>query len=329
MSQKIRWGILSTGTIAHNFAQTIAQMDENREIAAVASRTLEKARTFADQYGIPKAYGSYEELVSDPEIDIIYIATPHSEHASNMKLCLEHGKHVLCEKPFTVNADEAVEIFDLAKQKNLFIMEAFWTKFIPVYRDMERVIASGEIGELRFLSAQYGYSAPPERAVRKFDPALAGGALLDIGVYTLGFAAMFLGYFPQRILSALSKNDVGTDHLASVLLEYENGQTAQLTSAIQTTMPVWGEVFGSAGRIEVENFKNPQSIRVFPNGKDPYIIERPFEVNGFEYEIYEAENCVKNGEQQSKIMTPENTIAVMHMMDQVRRDNRMFYPTEK
>lgn len=328
MSQKIRWGILATGTIAHKFATTIAQMDDGRETAAVASRSLEKARAFADEFGIPKAYGSYEELVSDPEIDIVYIATPHSEHANNMKLCLEHGKHVLCEKPFTVNADEAVEIFDLAKQKNLFAMEAFWTKFSPVYRDMERVIASGEIGELRSINAQFGYTTP-ERAGRKFDPALAGGALLDVGVYTLGFAAMFLGYFPQRILSALSKNDLGTDDLASVLLEYESGQTAQLTSAIQTVMPVWGEVFGSAGRIEVKDFKCPQSIRVIPNGKDPYTIERPIEINGFEYEIYEAENCVKNGEQQSKIMTPENTIAVMHMMDQVRRDNRMFYPTEK
>lgn len=328
MEKKIRWGILSTGTIAHNFAKTVRQMDENRELSAVASRTAEKARAFAAEYGISKAYGSYEELAADPEIDAVYIATPHSEHAHDMRLCIEHGKNVLCEKPFTVDAKQAAAIFELAREKHVFIMEAFWTKFIPVYRDMERILKNGEIGEITCLSAQYGYTVSPTLAVRKLDPHLAGGALLDIGVYTLGFAAMFLGYKPEKIHSFLQLNSVGTDSVSSMLLQYSTGQTAQLTAAIQTTLPTWGAVFGTGGRIEVPNFKNPPFIRVFPNGKEPYTVERPFDVNGFEYEIREVEDCIQNGRTTSAVMTPEQTISVMEIMDTVREQNGMVFPFE-
>lgn len=328
MSQKVNWGILSTGTIAHNFAKTMVRLGGNRQVLAVASRSLEKAQKFAQQYGISKAYGSYEEMVSDPEIDIIYVATPHTEHAKNMKLCIEHGKNILCEKPFTVNEKEAKEVYALAQEKKVFVMEAFWTKFIPIYREVERILVSGEIGEIQCVTAQYGYCVSEEKAVRKFNPQLAGGALLDIGVYTLGFVAMFLGYHPETIFSVLTKNQVGTDKMASILLKYPDGKTAQLTAAIQTYLPLWGEIFGTAGRIEVPDFKNPETIKVFVNGKDPYEVHHKFDVNGFEYEIYEAENCVKNKKKFSEVMRPEHTMAVMRMMDQIRLQNAMIFPTE-
>lgn len=229
----MRWGILSTGTIAKNFAQTAGQMPDVQE-QAVASRSRESAEAFARAYDIPTAHDSYEALANDPNVEIVYVATPHSRHAEDMKLLIQAGKHVLCEKSFTIDAKQAKEIFALAQEKHVFVMEAFWTKFIPLYRQIEEILESGKLGEIRAVTAQYGYTTA--RETRKFDPALAGGTLLDIGVYAIGFACMMMGYAFDDVRSELVMNSAGTDALDAITLR--KGKTiAQLTTAIGVNMP--------------------------------------------------------------------------------------------
>lgn len=322
----MRWGILSTGTIARNFAQTISKMGDEAVVHAVASRSMEKAAAFADEFGIEKRYDSYAALAADPDIDIVYVATPHSRHYEDMKLLIEHGKHVMCEKSFTTDAVQAEKIFALARRRGVFVMEAFWTKFCPVYRDVERVIASGAIGEIRSVTAQYGYTTA--REARKFEAELAGGTLLDIGVYAIGFACMMLGYEFDQIQSNLIMNSVGTDAIDAITLRRGDAM-AQLTTAIGANMPLVGGVYGTKGHIEIPDFKNPQRVRVCVDGKAPYVIERPFEINGFEYEIREAMRCVREGRLCSDVITPAQSVAVMAIMDEIRRQNNLVFPFEK
>ncbi len=323
----MKWGIISTGTIAHNFAKTVAAMGGETEVYAVASRSKESAQAFADQYGIKKAYASYEELVNDDNVDIVYVATPHSLHYENMILCLEHGKNILCEKSFTVTAEQARKIYNLAKEKNLFVMEGFWTKYLPIYREVEKLIGNGVIGDINMVTAQYGYCTA--RTNRKFDPELAGGTLLDIGVYAIGFAAMILGYQPKSIQSLVKLNDVGTDEYSTILMQYENGAIAQLTTAIKTTIPVLGCVYGSKGYLNIPEFKNPKQFQVVLNDGTSYTIEKEVEINGFEYEIREAEKCLLENRQYSQILTPDQSVSVMNIMDQVRAIWNMKFPLEK
>lgn len=322
----MNWGILSTGVIARNFAETARRMGGRATLYAVASRSQESADAFADAYDIPVRYASAEAMASDPNVDIVYIATPHSAHDEGLRIMIEHGKPVLCEKSFTTDARQAREIFALAKEKHVFVMEAFWTKLCPVYREVERVLASGAIGEIRAVTAQYGYTTA--REARKFDPQLAGGTLLDIGVYAIGFACMMMGYDVDAVASNLVMNDVGTDAIDAIILR-RGGAVANLTCAIGAQMPTTGTVFGTKGRIEIPEFKNPQRVTVIVDGQEPTVLERPFDVNGYEYEIREAMACVAAGKTQSELITPAQTIAVMEIMDQVRAQNNMKFPFER
>ena len=321
----LRWGILSTGVIAKNFAETARRMG-GVELTAVASRSAQSAEAFGEAYGIPKRYASYEALAADPEVDIVYVATPHSRHYADMKLLIGAGKHILCEKSFTTDAAQAVEVLRMARERGVFVMEAFWTKLIPVYREVERLIAEGAIGEVRSVTAQYGYTTG--REARKFDAALAGGTLLDIGVYAIGLACMMLGYSFDDVLSQLILNDAGTDATDAILLR-RGRAVAQLTCGIGFNMPTHGAVYGTKGHIDIPEFKNPERVTLFVDGEAPRVIERPFEVNGYEYEIREAERCVSEGKLQSGLMTWEQTVSVMRIMDEVRRQNGMRFPFEK
>ena len=321
----LRWGILSTGVIAKNFAETARRMG-GVELTAVASRSAQSAEAFGEAYGIPKRYASYEALAADPEVDIVYVATPHSRHYADMKLLIGAGKHILCEKSFTTDAAQAVEVLRMARERGVFVMEAFWTKIITVYREVERLIAEGAIGEVRSVTAQYGYTTG--REARKFDAALAGGTLLDIGVYAIGFACMMLGYSFDDVLSQLILNDAGTDATDAILLR-RGRAVAQLTCGIGFNMPTHGAVYGTKGHIDIPEFKNPERVTLFVDGEAPRVIEHPFEVNGYEYEIREAERCVSEGKLQSGLMTWEQTVSVMRIMDEVRRQNGMRFPFEK
>lgn len=323
---EIRWGILAPGMIARQFAQTLQDMKGEAVLAGAASRSVERAQAFCEEFG-GKAYGSYEELLFSPDIDIVYVASPHNLHYEQVKMALEAGKPVLCEKSFTTDANQAQELFALAKEKNLFLMEAFWTKFIPVNQKLMQLVQAGEIGQVRSVQARYGYLTA--RHARKMDPALAGGALLDIGVYCIGFAAMMMGYNPQRIYSTATLNDVGTDEMDSILLDYGAGRTAQLTVAVGTNMPLAASVYGSEGWMDVPEFKNPQRAVVHKNDGSSYEISLPLESTGFEYQIREACRCVQQGRKFSDIMTPENSIATMAIMDELRRQWGMKFPFEQ
>lgn len=327
--KKIKWGIISTGTIAKNFAETALKMGSEIEICAVASRNIESAQKFASNYNIKRAYDSYEKLAEDKDIDIIYVATPHNLHYENMLMCLNNNKSVLCEKSFTVTSEQAKEIYMLAKEKGLFVMEAFWTKFLPIYADVEKVINDGAIGDVKMVTAQYGYCTSAAREVRKFDPNLAGGTLLDIGVYAIGFAAMMLGYSPTKIQTSVKLNNVGTDEYSGILLEYEEGKIAQLTTAIGTILPIVGCIYGSLGHINIKEFNSAQSIDVVLNDGTSYTIENKFDINGYECEIREVMKCLSNGKQYSDILTPTQSIAIMDIMDKVRQEWNMKFPFEK
>lgn len=326
--KNINWGILSTGTIAKKFATTFSQLADCGNVVAVASRNIETANQFAGDYHIAKAYGSYAELAGDPDVDVIYIATPHSFHYENAKLCLENGKNVLCEKSFTTNVAQAIELMQLAKTKNLFIMEAFWTKFLPAYELLKETMDKSVIGEVTHFRAQFGFAPTGARYIRKFDPALAGGALLDIGVYAIGVAAMILGYKPQKIYSSAIMGEYSTDKFDSIMLEYENGITAHLITTIGSIMEQQAVIFGTKGHIVLSDFSAMQKFEVVLNDGNKYTVESPFLINGFEYQIRETERCLKAKKIESDIMTHQNTIDVISLMDNARSDWGLSFPCE-
>ncbi|WP_371373119.1 Gfo/Idh/MocA family protein [Sporomusa aerivorans] len=326
--RQIQWGIISTGTIAKKFAATVSRLTDCGAIKAVASRSRETAGQFAREYNIPTAYGNYQELVQDPEIDIIYIATPHSFHFDNAKLCLENGKHVLCEKSFTVNASQAEALIELAKEKQLFLTEAFWTKFLPAYQQLAQAIAAGEIGELTHFRAQYGFAPTGARYIRKFDPGLAGGALLDIGVYAIGVAAMLLGYKPQALHASAIMGEYGTDKFDSIMLEYEHGVTAHLIATIGSIIDPQAVLYGTKGQIVLPGFSALEGFSVEKADGTRYTVDCPFAVNGFEYQIREAEKCLRGGQTESAIMTHQNTLDMMRLLDKVRAKWGLTFPCE-
>lgn len=324
----IRWGILSTGTIAKKFAATLTQLTDCGQLAAVASRSQENATQFARDYNVEKAYTNYLDLARDPEVDVIYVATPHSLHFENTKLCLEHGKPVLCEKSFTTNATQAAALFELAKSKKLFLMEAFWTKFLPAYQLLQRTLAEGTIGQVTHFRAQYGFAPTGARYIRKFDPALAGGALLDIGVYAIGVAAMILGYNPNRITSSAMIGEYGTDKFNSIMLQYDLGITAHLITAIGSTIEQQAVVFGTKGQIVLPSFSALQEYQVTLDDGTHFTTMAPFDVNGFEYQIRETEKCLQNNVWESSVMPHANTLAILRIMDKVRADWGLSFPCE-
>jgi predicted dehydrogenase len=324
----INWGILSTGTIAKKFAATLTKLSHSGNLAAVGSRSQQSAAAFAAEYNIPKAYASYLDLVNDPAIDVIYIASPHSAHYENARLCLEHGKHVLCEKSFTVNRAEAQALIELAEKKKLFIMEAFWTKFVPAYEQVAKLVASGAIGTLTHFRAQYGFKPSGARYIRKFDPQLAGGALLDIGVYALGVAAMLLGYEPKTIASSAILGEYGTDEFDSIMLTYENGSTAHLITAIGTVIEPEAVLYGTKGHIALPDFTALQTFTVVTDDGTKTTHNYPFAINGFEYQIGETERCLQAGKTESSIMTHQNTLAIMELLDKIRGNWGLTFPCE-
>lgn len=230
----MKWGILATGNIAKKFASTINQMSkENEQLVAVGSRNIESAKAFANEHDIPRYYDSYEALVKDQDVEAVYVATPNTLHYENCRLCLEHGKHVLCEKPFTINDKQAQELYRLARDRHLFIMEGLWIWFLPLYDRLHSILQQGVIGEIKHISCQYGFVATGARKERKFNPALGGGALLDIGIYNLGFLRIVTGNEPQNVeTQKVHINEYGTDDYSCLKLTYNDGCTAESVQTI-------------------------------------------------------------------------------------------------
>ena len=324
--EPLRIGIMGTGGIAATLADTMRKMPEVKLYGA-ASRNQEKADSFAKRFGIDHAYGSYEEMVEDPEIELVYIATPHSEHFSNAKLCLEHGKHVLCEKAFAVNASQAREMIALAAEKNLLITEAMWVRYMPMAETLKKVTASGVIGEPATLTANLGYLV--DKYQRLTDPNLAGGALLDVGVYTLTFASLVFGDEIESITSAVIKTDTGVDSQNSITLCYPGGKMAILNSSIHVLSDRKGIIYGTHGFIIVENINNFESITVYNENREvTAICERPEQISGYEYEIRACLEAIRNGKTECPQMPHETTIHIMNVMDTLRSQWDLKYPFE-
>ncbi len=326
----MKWGIMATGTIAAKFAKTVEKMQSDDEkIVAVGSRDIKKAQEFADTYGIGKAYGSYEELVRAPEVEAVYIATPNSLHFDNTMLCLENGKHVLCEKPFTTNAKEAERLYSEADVRGLFVMEAFWIRFLPLYEKLLRFIETKEFGELRHVRCDYGFIAKGGRRERKFRSELGGGALLDIGIYNLGFLHMLMGEAPKNIASDVHFNEYGTDDFSVLQLKYPGGRSAHSVQSIGLQMERQAAIYFDKATIYLPDFQAAASMTVKPVEGEPYTVECPFEVNGFEYEIREVTACVRGSKTHSDIFKPKDSVAVLRLMDEIRSSWNMKFAFEK
>lgn len=319
-------GILGAGSIARQMAYTISKMD-NAINYAIASRDYKKSQEFAQEFGVIKAYGSYEEMIEDPEVKLVYIATPHSLHYEHAKLCLNNGKHVLCEKAFTTNEKQAKELFEIAKEKNLFITEAIWTRYMPMRKTLEDILKSDVIGELHSLTASLGYRI--NNIPRLVDPNLAGGALLDVGVYTLNFASMVFGDNIKDISSTVIKTDTGVDAQNSITLCYENNKMAILHSTMMSRTDRRGIIYGSKGYVEVENINNCEGIKVYSlDGKliDEY--KTPEQISGYEYEVEASIKAIKNGELECIEMPHSETLIIMRLMDKLRGSWGIKYPFE-
>ena len=325
----MNWGIIATGTIAAKFAKTVNAMSaEGERLVAVGSRDKDKARKFADEFNIGKAYGSYEELAADPDVDAVYIATPNNMHFDNTMLCLAAGKHVLCEKPFTTSAKYAEMLHRIADGKRLFIMEGFWIRFLPLYDEMLRIIASKKYGELRHARCDYGFIANGERRERKFLSELGGGALLDIGIYCLGFLRMVMGCDPEAFESEVRFNEYETDEFSVIQLRYPDGRTAQCLQAIGLQIERQAALYFDNATIYLPDFQGAYSMTVKPVDGDAYEVKMPPDINGFEYQIREVTRSVGAGKTHSDIFRPEDSIAVLHLMDKIRESWGMKFPFE-
>lgn len=327
MSENIRWGILGPGGIAHKFADALKAISDG-EIIAIGSRDLQRANTFADTFDVPHRHGSYVELANNPEVDVIYIATPHPFHKACAMLCLEAGKSVLCEKPITVDAEQAEELIACAREHKQFLMEAMWTRFIPVMVKVWEWLADGVIGEPRMLTADFGNRVvltPENRKGRLFALELAGGAMLDIGVYTVSLASMVFGA-PTKITSLAHIGETGVDEQAAVLLRYDAGQIASLSCAITTRTSQDARIFGTKGSIHIPNFPRATSATLEISGKEPVQIEMPFIGNGFEYQILEVMRCLRAGKLESDVMPLDESLAIVKTMDVARAQWGLEYP---
>lgn len=319
--------IMGTGNIAKLMAKTIKKM-KNVKCYAVASRELSRAEAFAKEFGIKKAYGSYEEMVQDKKIDLIYIATPHSEHYANMKLCIENGQAVLCEKAFTANAKQAEEVLALARQNNVFVAEAIWTRYMPMVDTIKGILSSGVIGEITMMTSNLAY--PLGHVQRMVEPALAGGALLDLGIYPINFALMMFGTDIKSMTSCCTKLPSGVDATNSITLTYQDGKQAVLSSNMLAISDRRGVFYGSNGYIEVENINNFESITVYD--KDRKVINKinaPKQFTGYEYEVEACLEALDKGALECPQMPHAETIRVMKMMDSLRREWGIRYPFEE
>ncbi|MGJ3238683.1 MAG: Gfo/Idh/MocA family protein [Anaerolineae bacterium] len=322
-----RWGILSTGNIARQFAIGLQSVD-SAELVAVGSRTQESADAFAKEHNIPTAHSSYEALANDPNVDVIYIGTPHVFHAENMLLCLRAGKHVLCEKPFTINQAEAREVIDVARANNLFVMEAVWMRFIPAIVRLQALIAEGAIGDITLVKADFSFYLAFQPEHRLYNRELGGGALLDVGIYPISFTTMLLGQ-PQAVHSHALIGQSDVDEQCSMLFEYDNA-SALLTGGINGDLNNIAVIKGTEGKITVHApFWVPKTLTLHRYGDDPQTIEVPYEGNGYNYEAEAVHTALRAGQLEHEIISHAETLATMGLMDTMRAEWGVRYPQEE
>ena len=325
----MRVGYIGAGNISGQMAETIARMSEV-ENYAVAARDPERAREFAERWGFSHAYDSYEELLADPDVDLVYVALPHSHHHRWTIAALEAGHHVLCEKAFAANERQAREMIECARERGLLLAEAIWTRYMPSRKMIEEIVSSGEIGEVTTVAANLGYRV--DGNARMTDPALAGGALLDLTVYPLNFASMVLGNKIRRIAASMVPAATGVDGQDNVMIEYESGQMASLFSTMYAMTDREGQILGTKGFITVENINNPQVIRVYASDGLTRELTReiavPEQITGYEYELLSCKRAIEAGALECPEMPHAETLELMRQMDEIRRQFGVAFPFE-
>jgi len=327
--KEINWGIIGCGGIAHMFATSLRALDRGTLLAG-ASRTPGRVAEFAEKHGIARVYTDYESLMADPDVDAVYIATTHNFHFENVRLCLENGKHVLCEKPFTVNAAQTGELIKLARVKKLFIMEAVWTRFLPAIDKLRELLAEGAIGEVRTVRADFSLMGDFGAEHRLKNKALAGGALLDLGIYPITFASLVFGEPPARIQSSAVLGDTGVDERSFYLFEYTGGRHAMLSSSFTHDAPTEALVCGTKGYIRMPWFLAGPELILHRHGEEkPETLKFPYgEGENFKFEIAHAMDCIAEGKTESNILPLAETLAVMQAMDTLRAQWGLEYPDE-
>ena len=329
MINKIKWGVISTGHISNKFAEALKILPE-AELVAVASRTQEKADAFARKHEAPRAYASYEALANDPGIDVVYIGTPHTFHLKNSVLCMKHGKAVLCEKALTINAEEAREMVRVARENNVFLMEAMIPRQIPLLQKVKRWIGEGRIGEVRMIKAARcaRHDFPP--GARQLNPELGGGALLDVGVYVISFTQMFMGKKPVEVMGLSHIGEWGSDEQGVAVLKYDDGEIADLSFALRTATVNDAYIFGTDGYIKVhELFAVPHKASLIIDRKEVDVLEEPIIGNALNYEAEEVMRCLRKGLKESPHMPLDESVMIMEIMDEIRKPWGLVYPNDK
>lgn len=326
--QDIRWGVLGCGGIANTFATSLQSLDTGILLAG-ASQTPGRAKAFTEKYGVPRPYTDYEALLSDPDIDAVYIATTHNFHFENAKLCLEHKKHVLCEKPFTINAAQTEELIELARRNNCFMMEAVWTRFLPAIVKMRELLKAGVLGKVRTARADFCLTGEFSADHRLKNKALAGGALLDLGIYPITFADLVFDEEPIQMQSSAVMGETGVDERSFYLFDYEGGRRALLSSSFSHAAPIEAVVSGTKGFIRVPHFLGATKLEIHLTGQEPEIFDFPMEEGtGFSFEIAHTMKCIQEGEKESDILPLSKTLKIMQTMDALRAQWGLSYEGE-
>ncbi len=325
----VRWGILGPGKIAHKFA-TGLQAAPGAVLVAVGSRTQANADAFADTYGAPRRHGSYEALAADPDVDVIYVATPHPQHMAATLLCLDHGKAVLCEKPFAMNTQQAEMMVASAREKRLFLMEAMWTRFRPAIRKAVSLVDSGAIGTPELLQIGVGWGSAFDPESRLFNKELGGGILLDGGIYPLSLASHFLGE-PEQVATLAHMAPTGVDDQAGVVLQYASGAMASIVFSARVTPHAIATLVGTEGRIEIhEDWHKPEGFTLRRRDGSTEVFDfTQTEGNGYQYEALHVMACLRDGRTESDIMPLDETLSLMRTLDRIRDQWGLEYDADR
>jgi len=324
MSKPFAWGILAPGNIANAFARDLAKLDD-AELVAVGSRDQGRADAFAAKWGVPQAYGSYDALIADPDVEAIYVAPPHPFHAMHTIACLQGGKPVLCEKPLAINQRQVAQMIDTARQQGVFLMEAQWTLFSPAVRQAVAWIEQGAIGDVRMVRADFCFRADVNPSSRLFNLNLGGGGLLDVGTYTVSLAQMILGDEPQSIQAMAHIGETGVDEQALINLGYPGGALAQLTCGVRVSTAHEAWIYGTEGMIKLPAFWHATEAILMPNGQEPTTV--PCEM-GYHYEAKAVCEAVRSGQTEHPSMSWDSSLAIARTLDAVREQIGLVYPMD-
>ncbi|MBT7951198.1 MAG: Gfo/Idh/MocA family oxidoreductase [Gammaproteobacteria bacterium] len=327
MTNNINWGILGTGRIARSFAEALSHVDDAK-LLAVGSRNKNTATEFADEFNIENAYSSYGEVCANKDVDVVYIATPHSLHKDNVIMCLEANKAVLCEKPFTINASEAETIIKLARSKNLFLMEAMWTRYLPALNKLRELLEEDTIGDVQIMLAGGAFMPEFDPDFYLFNKELGGGVLLDAGVYLISMASMLFGK-PKTIKAVAGMSKSGVDEHDGYLLEHDSGALASMYVSLRGQSSPDVTLIGSKGKIYLHPpIFCPSKITLNLYDGDETVIDLPFEANGYQFQAMEVNRCIREGLNESELMPLDESLEIMNTMDKIRKQIKLEYPME-